>query len=146
MIKSKSQLLFGSVAKSCPTLSVTPQTIVHQAPLSKGFTRQEYWSGLPFPSSGDLPHPGVKPAAPALAGGFFTTGDLRSPDRRCQQSLRKRHTQLQLLHHSLTATGKARSGCCCIHPSLRSAHTVLSRLPLVFFFLHQNMACRSRGR
>ena len=38
-----------------------------------GFPRQEYWSGLPFPSPGDLPIPGIKPASPALAGGFFTT-------------------------------------------------------------------------
>ena len=38
-----------------------------------GFPRQEYWSGLPFPSPGDLPNPGIKPASLALAGGFFTT-------------------------------------------------------------------------
>jgi len=38
-----------------------------------GFPRQEYWSGLPFPSSGDLPDPGIEPVSPALAGGFFTT-------------------------------------------------------------------------
>jgi len=38
-----------------------------------GFPRQEYWSGLPFPSPGDLPDPGIKPGPPALAGGFFTT-------------------------------------------------------------------------
>ena len=38
-----------------------------------GFPRQEYWSGLPFPSPGDLPNPAVEPASPALAGGFFTT-------------------------------------------------------------------------
>ena len=38
-----------------------------------GFPRQEYWSGFPFPSPGDLPNPGIKPASPALAGGFFTT-------------------------------------------------------------------------
>jgi len=38
-----------------------------------GFPRQEYWSGLPFPSPGDLPNPGIKPAFPALGGGFFTT-------------------------------------------------------------------------
>ena len=44
----------GLVAKSCPTL-VTPWTVACQAPLSMGFFRQEYWSGLPFPSSGDLP-------------------------------------------------------------------------------------------
>ena len=38
-----------------------------------GFPRQEYWSGLPFPSLGDLPDPGIEPTSPALAGGFFTT-------------------------------------------------------------------------
>ena len=41
-------------------------TIAHQAPLSMGFSRQEYWSGLPFPSPGDLPDPGIKPEFPAL--------------------------------------------------------------------------------
>ena len=40
---------------------VTPWTIAHWSPLSMGFPKQEYWSGLPFPSSGDLPHPGIKP-------------------------------------------------------------------------------------
>ena len=53
------------VAKSCPTL-VTPWTVAHQAPLSMGFSRQEYWSGLPFLSSGDLPDPGIEPGSPAL--------------------------------------------------------------------------------
>ena len=47
-------------------LLVTPWTVVHQAPLSVGFSRQEYWSGLPFPSPGDLPDPGVKPQSPAF--------------------------------------------------------------------------------
>ena len=46
--------LGGLVAKSCPTLA-TPWTVAYQAPLSMGFSRQEYWSGLPFPSPGDLP-------------------------------------------------------------------------------------------
>jgi len=41
-----------------------------------GFPWQEYWSGLPFPTPGDLPDPGIKPASPALAGGFFTTEPL----------------------------------------------------------------------
>ena len=44
-----------------------------QAPLSMGFSRQEHWSGLPFPPPGDLPDPGVEPTSPALAGGLFTT-------------------------------------------------------------------------
>ena len=52
------------------------RTKVHQAPLSMGFSKQEYWSGLPCPPPGDLPNPGIEPeslASPALADGFFTT-------------------------------------------------------------------------
>ena len=60
-------------AQSCPVFA-TPWTVARQAPLSMGFPRQEYWSGLPFPSPGDLPNPGIKPRSPAsLAGGFYTT-------------------------------------------------------------------------
>ena len=54
----------------------TSWIVAHQAPLSLGFPRQEYWSGLPFPSPGDLPDPGIKPVSlmsPALASGLFTT-------------------------------------------------------------------------
>ena len=47
-------------------LFATPWTVANQAPLSMGFSRQEYWSGLPFPSPGDLPDPGIKPRSPAL--------------------------------------------------------------------------------
>ena len=47
-------------------LFVTPWTVAHQAPLSMGFSRQEYWSGLPFPSPEDLLNPGVEPGSPAL--------------------------------------------------------------------------------
>ena len=64
-----------SVTKLCLTLA-TPWTVAHQAPLSMRFPRQEYWSGLPFPSGGDHPNPGVKPMFSALAGGFFTTRAL----------------------------------------------------------------------
>ena len=46
--------------------SATSWTVAHQAPPSMGFSRQEYWSGLPFPSPGDLPDPGIKPRSPAL--------------------------------------------------------------------------------
>ena len=60
---------------------MTPWTVVHQVPLSMGFPRQEYWSGLPFPSPGDLPDPGIKPRSPALAGGFFTTEPPGKPIR-----------------------------------------------------------------
>ena len=61
---------------SCVQLFETPWTVAHQAPLSMGFPRQEYWSGLPLPASGDLPDPKIEPeslASPALAGGFFPT-------------------------------------------------------------------------
>ena len=47
-------------------LFVTPWTVAYQASLSMGFSRQECWSGLPFPSPGDLPDPGIKPGFPAL--------------------------------------------------------------------------------
>ena len=46
--------------------SCDPWTVAHQAPLSMRFSRQEYWSGLPFPSPGDLPNPGIEPKSPAL--------------------------------------------------------------------------------
>ena len=51
----------------------TTWNLAHQAPLSLEFSRQEYWSGLPFPSPEDLPDPGIKPTSPAQAGSFFTT-------------------------------------------------------------------------
>ena len=54
-------------------LFAVPWTAAHQDPLSKGFPRHEYWSGLPFPSPGDLPNSGIEPMAPAWAAGFFTT-------------------------------------------------------------------------
>ena len=57
-------------------LFVTPWTVARQAPLSMGFSRQEYWSGFLCPPPGDLPNPGTEPASltsPALAGRFFTT-------------------------------------------------------------------------
>ena len=56
-------------------LSVIPWTIARQAPLSMGFSRQEHWSGLPYPPPGYIPNPGVKPVSlmsPALTDGFFT--------------------------------------------------------------------------
>ena len=58
---------------------MTPWTVAHQLPLSMGFPRQEYWSGLPFASPGDLPDTGIEPASPALAGGFFTAEPPEKP-------------------------------------------------------------------
>ena len=66
----------GACVLSCFShvrLFVTLWTVASQAPLPMGFPRQEYWSGLPRPSLGGLPHSGIEPASPALAGGCFTT-------------------------------------------------------------------------
>ena len=63
---------------------MTPWTVAHQAPLPVGFPRQEHWSGLPFPSPGDLPDPGIKPVSFASSGGFFThraTGEVQHHSR-----------------------------------------------------------------
>ena len=73
---------------SCVRLFATPQTVACQAPLSMGFSKKDYWSGLPFPPPGDLPHSGIKPLSPALPGGFFTT---ESPGK----SLQRENSEVQ---------------------------------------------------
>ena len=74
--KYAKKLLWYVCVFSLIWLFATPWTVAHQAPLSMEFSRQEYWSRLPFCTSEDLPNPGIEPvflASPALAGGFFTT-------------------------------------------------------------------------
>ena len=77
-------------------LFVTPWTVALQAPLSMGFSRQEYWSGFPCPPSGNLPDPGIEPMSldslmsPAVAGRFFTTSTT--------QEAQKCITKLKLFH------------------------------------------------
>ena len=61
-------------------LFVTPWTVAHQALLSMGFSRQEYWSGLPFPSPEDLPNPGIKPGSPALQADALTSEPPGKPN------------------------------------------------------------------
>ena len=71
----------AKLLQSCPTVCVL-WTVAGQAPRSMGFSRQEYWSGLPFPPTGDLPDPGIEPAspgAPTLAGRFSTAEPLGKP-------------------------------------------------------------------
>ena len=66
----------------CLTLGDPMDCVAHQAPLSKGFSRQDYWSGQPCPPPGDLPDPGIELMflmSPALAGGFFTTSAIGKP-------------------------------------------------------------------
>jgi len=64
---------------SCVRFFATLWTIARQDPLSMEFARQGYWSGLPFPSPGDLPDPGIEPMSPSLASGFFTTEPSGKP-------------------------------------------------------------------
>ena len=71
-------------------LLVTPRTIAHESPLFMGFSRQEYWSGLPVPPPGDLPDLGIEPASPAsraLADRFFTTEPPGNPSYLMAKSL-----------------------------------------------------------
>ena len=71
------------VAQSCPTLC-HPGSVAHQAPLSMGFSRQEYWGRLPFPSPGDLPDPEIEPGSPALQADSLLTelpGNLLFPGK-----------------------------------------------------------------
>ena len=82
--------------------SMTLRSIALQAPLSMGFSRQEYWSDFPFPPPEDLPDPGIEPESPALTGGFLPlhTWELAS---NCQISFKKKKSA-PLLVHSLLVT------------------------------------------
>ena len=76
----------------CPMFWDCTDGIAHQAPLSVGFSRQEYWSGLLFPSLGDLPDPGIDPESPvslALLGGFFTIVPPQKPIMSIVQPLKR---------------------------------------------------------
>ena len=83
----------GLVIKSCATLA-TPWSVAYQAPLSMAFSRQEYWSGQPFPSPGELLDGVIKPTSPTLADGFFITGPLGKPS--CSLYVNYKH----LLHNT----------------------------------------------
>ena len=86
----------SEVAQSCLTLC-DPWTVAHQAPLSMGFSRQEYWSGLPFPSPGDLPDTGIKPRSPTLQADDLTSAPPGKPLNTRIQSLRKPPIETQNL-------------------------------------------------
>ena len=82
-------------SRSVMSNSATPWTVARQTPLPIGVSRQEYWSGLPFPTPGDLPNPGIEPASlvsPALAGRFFTTATTGKP----QSIIRENAIQVKL--------------------------------------------------
>ena len=74
-------------------LFLIPWAVTHQAPLSMGFPRQEYWSGLPFPPAGDLPDSGIEPvspASPALTGGFIVIIFTAEPPQKAKE---RHHTE-----------------------------------------------------
>ena len=81
----------GLFAKSCLTLG-TPWTVAHQALLPIGFPSQEYWSGMPFPSPGDISDPEIKLVSPELAGRFFTTEPPECPGQLLE--LRNQHLNI----------------------------------------------------
>ena len=82
----------GEVKWSCSVVSdsATPWTVARQAPLSMGFSRQEYWSGLPFPSPGDLPNPGIEPGSPALQADALSFETPRKPRKEKRKAKEKR--------------------------------------------------------
>ena len=79
----------GLVTQSCPSPE-TLWTAACQTPLSMGFPRQEYWSGLPFASPGDLLDPRIEPESPALAGRFFTTEPPGKPQAPLERRIKTR--------------------------------------------------------
>ena len=86
----RSSTSFGILLAGCQVMSdsAIPWTVAQQAALSMGFPRQEYASGLPFLSPGDLPNSRIKPASPTLAGGFFTHEPSRKMHRKTQEQCR----------------------------------------------------------
>ena len=118
------------LAKSCPSLFATPWTVARQAPLSMGFSRQEYWSGLPFPSSGNLPRPGIELTSCKLASRVFTTEPLLFPYREFPYSFQVYCLKVRLL-------GRFFPPCCLSRVSLCGVLVQWSSLSLsLFFWLH----------
>ena len=102
---------FRSENRTCQLLShvwlfAIPWTVFYQLPLSMGFSRQEYWSGVPFPSPGDLPGPGTEPVSlmpPALASRFFTTSAAsEAPPPHTRTWLCLCFAQISLAFHSMS--------------------------------------------
>jgi len=79
-----------------------PWTIAHQTPLSMGFSRQKYWSGLPFPPAGDPPDPEIEPESLALAGRFFTTAAPGDQHKASKSSEKSSQRTLSLETENLT--------------------------------------------
>ena len=122
-------------------LFATQWTVVPQAPLSMGLSRQEYWSGLPFPSPRDLPNPGIKPTSltsPALAGRFFTISTTWEAQRHQFLSYL---TAAYLLTYSFSINSSAKSLFCNIRflPLFKSIQFFLYHLYLGTVTYHPNL-------
>ena len=123
-------------AKSCLTFSATPWTVACQALPSTGFSRQGYWSGLPFPSPGDLPGPEIKPSLPHCKQTLYhlrpeTTTIIRDTHTHTHTHTRT-HTRTHTHTHTHTRTQKNRlsaSQNSYQNKSLRFAYKLLSCLP-----------------
>ena len=99
------------MARYYPKRSLTPWTVAHQTPLPMEIFRQEYWSGLPFPTPGELPDPGTKPvslASSALASGFFTTEPLKKPKKKNSTILISKGEQWVVLKKGLPGISMSR--------------------------------------
>ena len=105
----------GSVTKLYPT-QAAPRTVACKAPLSMGFSRQEYWSGLPIPSPGDLPDLGVKPGSPALQADLFIDWAMREAkmESKGNTSSKCRHTYWPNSRVTIVFLQKANRGVCSI--------------------------------
>ena len=86
-------------------LFATPWTVAYQAPPSMGFSRQEYWSGLPFPSPGDRPDPGIKPGSPAFQADALTS---EPPGKRTEEDLGSILVREDALEEGMEMTGQQR--------------------------------------
>ena len=92
-------------------LCATPWTVALQAPVSMGFSRQEYWNGLPLPSSGDLPDPGIKPLSPALQADSLPLSHLGSPQKLLWSLENQEHTYIHTHTHTHTEKKRKRDVC-----------------------------------
>ena len=97
-------------------LFVTPWTVAHQAPPSMGLSRQEYWSGLPLPSPGDLPNPGIEPRSPALPTDTLTF----DPPGKPQQDGRRSEFTLRI--HAVPARDAQRAQTNCVRTRTQGPH------------------------
>ena len=108
--------------KSCLTLCHTPWTVAHKSPLSMGFSRQEYWSGLPWPPPGDLPNPGIESMSPELQVDSLPLEPPGKPKQRLEE-----HKEFIFISSLMASEGKVLQVtlCCLEMPSVRQGHTLI---------------------